>query len=178
MSVQNPTKRLTICAMLCALGVVILWLGSVIEVIDLSMAVIASLLCVIAVIEYGGGAPWLIFAVTSILSFVLLPNKGIVAIYAFFFGYYPILKEKLEMRGRVLSWVCKEVIYHLALVAILLSWRFLFFTEDLALPSTPILWVAVFAALEVVFILYDVALTRLISFYIFRLRRRLPFFRK
>ena len=36
--------------MLSALGVVLLSLGALIEVIDISMAVIASLLCVFAVI--------------------------------------------------------------------------------------------------------------------------------
>lgn len=163
--------------MLCALGVVVLWLGSVIEVMDLSMAVIASLFCVMAVIEYGGAAPWLIYAATSVLGFLLLVNKGTVATYVLFFGFYPILKEKLEMRGKVFAWVGKELIFHVALVLILLSWRFLFFTEDLMLPTSPIFWGLLLIAAEVVFVLYDVALTRLISMYLYRLRGRLRFFR-
>ncbi|MBR2353369.1 MAG: hypothetical protein IKA76_02575, partial [Clostridia bacterium] len=75
MTGKEKTKRLTTCAMLAALGVVLLWLGSMIEVVDISMAVIASLLCVFAVIEYGGGAPWMVFATTSLLSLLLLSHN-------------------------------------------------------------------------------------------------------
>jgi hypothetical protein len=44
--------------MLSALGVVLLYIGSLVEALDLSAAVLASLACIIAVIEYGKGAPW------------------------------------------------------------------------------------------------------------------------
>ena len=51
-------KYLTVSAMLSALGVVMLGLGSLVEVLDLTFAVIASLLTVYAVIEIGGAYPW------------------------------------------------------------------------------------------------------------------------
>ena len=159
--------------MLCALGVVILWIGSVIEVADLSMAVIASLLCVFAVIEYGGAAPWLVYAATSVLSLLLLANKGTALTYVLFFGFYPILKEKLERKPRVTRWFFKELIFHAALVVSLIAWYFLFFSAQLALH--PLLIAVGILMLEVVFVLYDVALTRLISFYLFRLRHRFHF---
>ena len=69
----DSTKRLTACAMLSALSVVLLYLGSMIQVIDVSMSVIASLMCVFAVIEYGKSAPWLVFGVTSVLSLDIIP---------------------------------------------------------------------------------------------------------
>ena len=73
------------------------------------MAVIASLFAIIAVIEYGRSAPWLVFAVTSVLSLIIMPQNTSAWMYVLFFGYYAILKEKLEKRGRVLSWILKEV---------------------------------------------------------------------
>ena len=45
-------KQLTICAMLVALGVIFLCLGALIEVLDISMAVIASIFAIFAVIDY------------------------------------------------------------------------------------------------------------------------------
>ena len=170
MSNKTNTKRLTVCAMLSALGVVLLWIGSILEVAEISMAVIASLLCVIAVIEYGGAAPWLVYAVTGLLGLVLLPNKGIAAMYLLFFGYYPIVKEKLEQRPRVLRWVLKELIFYAAVLALAVVWKWLLFPEAV-LPS-PLLLVALLVLAQVVFVLYDIALTRLISFYVFRLRQR------
>lgn len=175
MSIQKRTKRLTVCAMLCALGVVILLMGSFITVMDLSMAVIASLLCVVAVIEYGGAWPWMIYAATSILSLVLIPNKEVAALYAIFFGFYPIIKEKLEKRSRVFAWVCKEIIFHIVLAACFAVWK-MFFPQELTVSIPIPLWVVFILMLELVFVLYDVALTRLISFYVYRLRQRFRFF--
>ncbi len=170
MSKQTNTKRLTVCAMLAALGVVLLWIGSILEVAEISMAVVASLLCVIAVIEYGSASAWLVFAVTSVLSLILLPNKGVAATYVLFFGYYPIIKEKLERHSRVRRWVEKELIFHVALVAIFAVWRFVLFPTASKMPF--VMALVMIALFEAAFVLYDVALTRLISYYLFRLRKR------
>lgn len=164
------TRRLAVSAMLSALGVVIMYIGSPIEVMDISLAVIASLFCVLAVVEYGGAYPWMIFAVTAVLSVWLLPNKTPGAMYAVFFGFYPILKEKFEGRGRILSWVLKELVFNIGLAAMLLLFKFVFMVGEVNIG--PVYIVAVVVMAELVFILYDIALTRLISLYIYRLRKR------
>ncbi len=166
---QNNTKRLTVCAMLAALGVILLYAGSIIEVIDASVSVLASLACVFAVIEYGKGAPWLVFAVTAILSLILLPNKSPAVMYTLFFGFYPILKEKLEKLGKTLCWVLKEAVFNTALVIIFIVMKLLLFLPD-GIPL--MLYVIAVVLFEALFVLYDIALTRLISFYVYRLRDR------
>lgn len=172
MTRKEKTKRLTLCAMLSALGVVLLWLGSAVEVVDISMAVLASLLCVFAVIEYGGSAPWLVFGVTSVLSLLLLPQKTPAVMYLLFFGYYPILKEKLERKPRPISWLFKEIIFNLALL-LLLALSHLVLYPGASLASMLYYYMLLVLAAEVVFPIYDIALTRLISLYLFRLRKRL-----
>ena len=86
-------KRLTVCAMLTALGVIFLGIGALIEVLDISMAVIASICVIIPMIEYGKGAPWMVYAAISVLSLLILPSKFPAALFALFAGFYPILKE-------------------------------------------------------------------------------------
>ena len=169
MSKKMQTKKLTVCAMLSALGVVFLWLGSAIEVVDISMAVITSLFCVFAVIEYGGAAPWLVFAVTGLLSLILLPQKTPAVMYLLFFGYYPILKEKLEKKRPMKAWIAKEIVFNGALFVMLMLSRFFL----LGAETEPLGIFVVFVVLaEITFPVYDLALTRLISFYVFRLRSR------
>ena len=159
--------------MLSALGVVLLYFGALIEVVDISMAVIASLLCVFAVIEYSGAYPWFIFAATGILSILLLPNKTPAAMYVAFFGFYPIIKEKLERLPKVICWALKEVIFNASLVVMIVLAVFVFTVGEL---EVGIGYIVAFALLcEVAFVLYDIALTRLISFYFFRLRSRFRF---
>ena len=164
------TKYITVSAMLCALGVILLGLGSVIEVLDLSTAVLASLLGVYAVIEMGKGYPWMIWLVTSILAILLLPLKTPALFYALFAGYYPILKEKLEKLPRVLSIVLKLAVFHLSLGLIYLLLKLFLPTmlETYGLQWLP--WV-LYGMLLVCFVLYDIALTRLITFYLLRLRK-------
>ena len=164
------TKYITVSAMLCALGVILLGLGSVIEVLDLSTAVLASLLGVYAVIEMGKGYPWMIWLVTSILAILLLPLKTPALFYALFAGYYPILKEKLEKLPRVLSIVLKLAVFHLSLGLIYLLLKLFLPTmlETYGLQWLP--WI-LYGMLLVCFVLYDIALTRLITFYLLRLRK-------
>ena len=71
----RATRRLAVSAMLAALGVVLLWLGALVEVLDLSMAAIASMLAVFAVIEMSRRYAILVYAVTALLSLLLLPVR-------------------------------------------------------------------------------------------------------
>ena len=105
--ISNKTKKLTLGAILSAMGVALLFIGSFIETLDLTMAALASFFCIFAVIELGGAYPWLIFAVTGVLSVVLMPYSLTGWFYLLFFGYYPILKEKFEHLSRPISWFLK-----------------------------------------------------------------------
>ena len=164
----KKTRILALCSLFSAMGVIILYLGALFEVLDLSMAVIASLLVIIAVIELGGAYPWLIYAVTAVLSLMLLPNKFAALIYAAFAGFYPILKAYIEKIQGVVCALIKLALFNLCLVA--MWWISSFFVITLetkyGVPLTAL-------ALNFVFILYDFALTRLICAYIFKWRKKL-----
>ena len=168
---KQQTKYLTVSAMLCALSVIILMLGSFIEVIDLSVSVIASLLCVYAVIEIGGMYPWLIWAVTSVISLLLLPQKTPALFYALFAGFYPMIKEKLEQRFRpTVAMPIKLGVFHVSLV---LMYGVLRLFLPAQLEGLVIGWIllGLYVAAVGVFLLYDYALTKLISGYLYRWRK-------
>lgn len=158
--------------MLCALGVVILGLGSVIEVLDITVAVIASLLTVYAVIEIGGAYPWLIWIVTSIIALLLLPMKTPVLFYAFLTGFYPILKQKIERRmARLPAWVFKMGVLAISL-AIIWTVMWLFAPTLLETSGGRIMISSTLVIGVACFVLYDIALTRLITIYFVKLQKR------
>lgn len=163
-------KYITVSAMLSALGVIIMAIGAFVEVLDLSTAVLASMLCIYAVIEIRGSYPWMIWLVTSILSLILLPIKPPAVFYALFFGFYPILKEKLERLSGFVSWILKLVIFHLS-VGVMWGVFKLFIPSALEDMGMGWMLLALYALGLVCFVLYDIALTRLITFYLFRLRK-------
>ena len=170
------TRRLAISAILAAIGVILLYLGAMIEVLDLSVVVLASLVCVLAVLEMGGAWPWLIYATVSVLSLVLLPQKTPAVLFLLFGGCYPILKAYFERRGRVLAWTLKLLSFNLALVLAFFIVKELFLLpegDSLAWLSLPLWYAILVVAGNAVFVLYDVALSRLIRGYLYRLRDRL-----
>ncbi|MBQ3014705.1 MAG: hypothetical protein IJD75_06200 [Clostridia bacterium] len=165
-------KYLTVSAMLSALGVVMLGLGSLVEVLDLTFAVIASLLTVYAVIEIGGAYPWLIWIVTSTVALLILPLKTPVLFYALLTGYYPILKQKIERRmARVPAWTFKMSVFAISLAVIVaVMWLF-----APTLLETEGGWVVIAATVILAvlsFILYDICLTKLITVYFVKFQKR------
>ena len=187
--VSEKTKKLTLSAVLCALGVVLLSIGSLIQTIDLSAAALASFLCIFAVIELGGAYPWAIYVVTGILSVILAPYGMAGWFYIAFFGFYPILKEKLERLPRIVSWVLKMLVLNVCLLLCVLISYFLFFAASGGSfidaffkifgdeGFAEIFAIAMVVGVNIVFVIYDIALTLMISTYINRLRHRFKFLR-
>lgn len=186
--IPQRTKALTFSALLSAMGVAIIFIGSLIQTLDLSMAALASFFCLFAVLEMRGMYPWLIFAVTGLLSVVLMPYNLGGWFYLLFFGYYPILKNIIERLKKPLSWTIKLLICNVAIIVGILI-VFYLLTPDTSGKNlidafgyvfgvgelgTPII-VGVYLLANVTFAVYDVALTKLIIVYYFKIRKKLKF---
>ena len=82
---KKSTKKLTVAAVLCAATFVVMLVGSIFDVMDLSAAALASFAVIFAVIELGGAYPVLVWLVTSSAAMLLLPNKLPAIYFALFF---------------------------------------------------------------------------------------------
>ena len=183
--VSTNVKKLTVGALLSAMSVALISFGALLETLDLSMAAIASFACVFAVIELKGMYPWLMYAVSGIISILLMPQSMAGWFYLLFFGYYPMLKEKFERLKKPVAWVLKLILLNAAILicAVIVYFFFMGSGEGLLEAFEYVFGnvggVAVVAVLyllvNVVFVVYDIALTRLISFYIFKLSKRFKF---
>lgn len=167
--ISNRTRRLTMGAMFTALGVILLWLGAVVDVLDLTLAAIASFLTVIGVVEFGGAFPWLVWAATSVLSLLLLPSKFPALLYLLFAGIYPMVKAIFERRHYIIAWILKLSFFNTALLLLIALCVWVLKLPDTGLGFT----VAVFALANGAFLLYDIALGRLILLYMFKIRPRI-----
>ncbi len=162
------SRKIAFSAIIAALSVVFLYIGSV-SVLDLSAVVVCALLTMLVVVEAGEKFAWLTAAVTGVLSLLLLPNKLLAVEYIFAGGIYPILKAAMEKLPYWFGWIAKiSLLDTMLLLTIALSK--LVFTAgepfyDFTLP--------VLAIGTVFFILFDLALTTCVTAYITRLRKRL-----
>ena len=175
---KKQTRVITFCAVLAALSVVILLLGSVIAVADLTAAAIASFAVVLVVCELGLVPAFALYAVTAVLSMILLPYKSPAFYYALFLGYFPIIKSIFEKKLPRLAAIAMKLASGVSVLIanVLIAAYIGGLTEYLG-------WYGVgFVALgAVVVVVYDIALTRLILLYEGSLRKRLnvdKFFRK
>ena len=182
--VSKRTKKMTTAALLAAMGVAMMFLGSLIETLDLTMAALASFFCIFAVIELGWGYSWMIYAVTGTLTVILMPHSMVGWFYFLFFGYYPILKEKIEKLKAPVAWLIKIFILNVALVVSIFLASFIFYggnmfetfitmfgAEDWGIYAA----VGIYVIVNIIFVIYDLALTQLIGLYLFRLRHRFKF---
>ena len=135
----------------------------------LGLSALAGLGPVVAVLTAGRGAGYLCWAASGVLGLLLTPDKGAAALYLVFFGLYPVVKARLEsMDRRVAEWALKLVYFN----GVLTLFWFLF--RQLLFPTLPA-WLGgglpvLYGLGNLVFVLYDVGLSRLIAL----LLRRLP----
>ena len=72
---------------MAALTVACLYLASAFPTGQVGIVAVASLFTIAAVIEAGIKHAALLYAVCAILSFLMIPLKGVAIIYTLFFGY-------------------------------------------------------------------------------------------
>ena len=100
------------------------------------------------------------------------------------------MKEKIERLPKAVAWILKLALFNVSVLAYVAIAYFLFFgganAGSLKDAFTSVvggadagftLAIALYAVLNLVFILYDVAMTRIISFYFIKLRHRLKLFK-
>ena len=167
-------KKIVVAGVLAALSVIILYLGCAIEVLDLTMSAIVSLLVVVIVIEMGYKYAWLTYIATSILAILLLPQKSPAIFYACFMGFYPIIKSYLErINSALVRWTIKLVVGNaaLALMFLLMS---LFVPDEF---DGGWLIVVTYLLGIIAFLMYDIALSKLITLYFVRIRDRIKIYK-
>ncbi len=160
---------ISICAMMAALCVVILALGSLVESLDISLAILAGLVVLIVATEYADRVGFSVFAVVSVLS-LLLPLKSAGILFLSFFGWYPMVQKRIQMLPPFFCRVVKFLVFNLILVLLLFLSAFVTGTVEAKLIYATTL---VFANL--CFYLYDLLLDRFLIWYLMKLRRHLHF---
>lgn len=159
---------------MAALGVVLLALGSFIEIFDLSAVILASFLLVVCFEELRYKSVF-VYVVTTVIALLLLPSKLVAIEYAFL-GFYPIVYALLDKKKRVIK-IPTKLLYALFSLAIILV-----ISNYLLLSVTEVLYNVAFMLIGlVVFIMFDFVLFRFTMYYRFNLRHRLridKFFRQ
>lgn len=134
----------------------------------LGLTAVAGLFPVAAVLAGGTAAGYLCWAAAGLLALILVPDKGVALLYLLFLGLYPVVKANIEsLRHLGLEWGLKLVFFNAVLLLFWLALRRLFLPEAPDWLHTPVL----LAGGNVIFVVYDIGLSRLIGGLSARLHR-------
>ena len=123
---MKKTKQLTFCALMSAMGVVILLLGSLLGVFDLCAVLMSATIIFVVCEELGGVKAFATYAVCAVISALIVPYKLVAVEYAIF-AIYPILRAIFEKRTRPVC-ISLKVLYMLASATLALVLIRKFFT--------------------------------------------------
>ena len=180
---SGSTRRIAMCAVLCALAVVMLGLGAIIEVIDITAAAVASLVLLPILLCYGTKYAWLSYAVTGVLGVLLMPQSLGAWMFAGLTGFYPIVKQRLDRLPRVLGWAVKLLLLAAVLLLYLGIFYFILLGGEGSLldaflkgfgeeDGTPLMAWAVIILSLFTYILFDLLIDRLLILYYLRWQKR------
>ena len=163
----SPAKAIAFSSLMTALGVSILFIGSVIDTLDMSSAAIASLLICVCVIESGNKLAFSVYLATALLAFLILPVKTAPFVYLIFFGYYPLLKRLFEKLPSFLSFALKFISFNIAI------FLFIFAAKELLFPDIEKVHFYLILLLNVILFTLDLAQSLFVVAYVKQFRRRL-----
>ena len=166
---MKRTKTLTVSSLMAALCVVILSLGSLIESLDISLAIVAGLIILILSAEYGDRVAMTVFCVVSILSF-LLPQKSAGLFFLALSGWYPVVQKKIHMLPPFFCRLVKIALFNFVLVLLL---ALSFFVTGI--PETRWVYGTLAVLGNLCFYCYDLLLDRILLWYLMKLRHHLRF---
>lgn len=164
---QSKTKTLTFCAMMTALGILFLMMGSMMPGMWVAFTAIAGVVAALTVVQGNLAYGLLTVIATALLSALIVPAKEIALLYAAFFGPYTLVKNLIErLHNLPLEWVLK--LLFCGIVAMLL---FTFADSVLAMVPAVLashIWLFLPVVL-VVFAAYDIVFSKLIAYLFQRL---------
>ena len=175
---MKQTKKLTISAMIVALGTVFMVLGAVIEVFDLTAVALASVLVAFVYIELGSPYTWLVWLCTTLTTFLLYQHSAMWFLYLVLFGVYPILKGYIERLPRPFWWPIKLVFGNVSFVLMLFGVKlitglpFINPEESFFGVKGSALYIVTWIMLNAALVAFDFFLTVMVRYYMIKLRPR------
>ena len=167
---MKQSSKCALGGIVAALSLVMMISVAVIPFLTYALPAAAGMLVIFMVIETDKKWAFGVYCTVAILGMLLVPDKEVAVMYLAFFGYYPIIKAVFESKlNTAVGWVLKVAAFVATMVA---SYAFMMRfmgvtideTEDFGMMAIPVL----LGTGTLAFIMYDIALTKMISLYLIK----------
>lgn len=157
------SKKIAYTGILLALNIILLLLSNIIPINTVFFMGLASFLISIVIMEYGFKLGILFYIASSVLSFLVLPNKAQWLIYVFTFGIYGLIKYLVEKDRPFYIDILLKLVY-----ANLIILSLYFMLKGIIYIPINIFTILVF---QFAFLIYDYVYTLFIDYYEQRIRK-------
>ena len=166
---SSNTRSIAFGGVLSSLLIILIVLSSYIPTNRLSIFFIMSLIGMIIIFEFNTFLYMLVFVCVSALGFLMMGNKVLIVPYVSFFGIYPLVKLFIEKLNRLaLEFVIKIIFFVVVLSVSYIIWGRLLIPEIKSVKDY--LWIIPILSI-ILFILYDILLSKCMDYYNYRLRK-------
>lgn len=165
---MKQSSKCAIGGIVAAVSLVLMISVAIIPFLTYALPAVAGLFIVFVVIEIDKKWAFGVYSTVAILGMLLVPEKEVAVMYLAFFGYYPILKAMIEAKlPTALGWILKVLTFVVSMAGsyylmIKLMGVTIDETEEFGMMAYPIL----LGMGTVAFIMYDIALTGMLSVYL------------
>lgn len=170
---KSNSFKVALGGVISALSIVLMFSTGLISTLTYAIPAMAGMLLIVISIEISPKFATVVYVAVSMLSLLVVADKEAAVMYAAFFGYYPIIKGFIEKKlNGVAEWIVKYVIFNIAVISayFVVSKIFMISYEDLGSLGKYAMPIFLLIC-NIVFALYDIALTRILSAYIYNWRK-------
>lgn len=172
---MNKSFKVALGGVMAALSLAIMLLTGFIPIGTYACPALAGILLIVIVIELGAKWAWAVFAVIAILSLFFAGDKEAALYFVLFFGFYPILKAKIEtLQKRWPQRILKLAVFNISMIAAFFLALYVFAVpaDEFVIFGIYVPWLFLIAG-NVFFVVYDIAVTRLVVLYVYAWRKHL-----
>lgn len=158
-----------------ALCIVLVYLAAYLPSGKLGLYALASVTIAIAVIELDIKFGTVVYIASAILIFLLTASINALLLFTLFFGSYPLLKYYIEkQKSAVLEMLLKFGAFNLLAALSFYLFKLLLGVSPINLSSFSIwMLIGILIGGQILFLIYDYILSRLIDYYMNRIRSAL-----
>ena len=167
---MKQSSKCALGGIVAALSLVLMISVAIIPFLTYALPAVAGALIIFIVVEIDRKWAFGVYSAVAILSMLLVPEKEVAVMYLAFFGYYPILKSLIEAKiPTALGWVIKLLSFISTMViSYYLMIRFMGVTLDETEEFGMMAITLLLGMGTVAFVLYDIALTKMITLYMIK----------
>ena len=170
-TIKKEIKNISLSAIFSALIVVIILLGTFVEMIDITAAAICSVAVCVILMEAKKKYAFLVFLTSSVLCMIFAPLSTATLYFIGFFGYYPIIRQLIAKLPKFIRKIISFSVFNTSMILLLLVFKAVF-----AMTEEPVyMYFLLIAVLNLFFFSFDYFMDIFPIIYIKKIRTKIKF---